>query len=72
MPLKKEALSASVKISNVTAILGWTIGSLAEGYTVVHGGTDSVGSAEEEGALTGDTGPLLVLYSLLFTVHKME
>ena len=47
-------------------------GCTGEGTAAVLGDADSVGSAEEQAALTGDTGALLVPRSSRSAVHEME
>ena len=47
-------------------------GCTGEGSAAVLGDTDSVASAEEQAALTGDRGALLVLNSPRSTAHEME
>ena len=42
------------------------------GSAAVLGDTDSVGSAEEQAALTGDRGALLALHSPRSTAQEME
>ena len=47
-------------------------GCTGEGSAVELGDTDSGGSAEEQVALTGDTGALLVPCSVRSATHEME
>ena len=47
-------------------------GCTGTGTAAILGSADSVGSAEEQAALTGDMGALLVSRSSRSAVHKME
>ena len=68
---KTHVHTACLQVQSIL-LLDLRSGCTGEGSAVELGDTDSGGSAEEQAALTGDTGALLVPCSVRSATHEME